>query len=211
MASPETPADARRWFLAQVQALWPVAGGSVSLRKSPCGRPRCAACAAGEQHASYVLYARRRARRVTHMSPDAIAAQLERAVENGRTLHDLIVEAGERYLRALKAQRRRGGVGRGGARRGPDGGGRGLVSGVTAQRAQHARARLYGPGHPAQERPQRSGPAVAGRLESGPAHARSGAFPGKSPTPVPRKSVAGGAHRPNADRRGRGPDRRRAL
>src|SRR5437660_3536835 len=62
MAAPETPADVRRWFLAQVQALWPVAGGSVSLRKSPCVRPRCAACAAGEQHASYVLYARHRGR-----------------------------------------------------------------------------------------------------------------------------------------------------
>jgi len=53
-----------------------------------------------------VLYARRRGRRVTRYVPDAIAAQLERAVQNGRTLHDLIVEAGERYLRALKAQRR---------------------------------------------------------------------------------------------------------
>ena len=53
-----------------------------------------------------MLYARHRGRRVTRYIPDAIAAPLERAVQNGRTLHDLIVEAGERYLRALKAQRR---------------------------------------------------------------------------------------------------------
>src|SRR3989441_7679724 len=116
MAATEVPADVRRWFLAQVQALWPVAGGSVSLRKSPCVRPRCAACAAGEQHASYVLYARRRGRRVTRYVPDAIAASLERAVQNGRTLHDLIVEAGGRYPRALKAPRP------GWAGRGPPGG-----------------------------------------------------------------------------------------
>jgi uncharacterized protein DUF6788 len=103
----ETPEDVRRWFLAQVQALWPVAGGSLSLRKSPCVRPRCAACASGEQHASYVLYARRRGRRVVRYVPDAVARELERAVRNGRTLHELIVEAGERYLRALKASRRR--------------------------------------------------------------------------------------------------------
>jgi hypothetical protein len=102
----ETPAEVRRWFLAQVAALWPVAGGSLSLRKSPCVRTRCAACASGEQHASYVLYARRRGRRVVRYVPDAVAASLERAVRNGRTLHALIVEAGERYLRALKAQRR---------------------------------------------------------------------------------------------------------
>lgn len=103
----ETPEDVRRWFLAQVQALWPIAGGSLSLRKSPCVRPRCAACAAGEQHASYVLYARRRGRRVVRYVPDAVAAELERAVRNGRTLRELSVEAGERYLRALKAPRRR--------------------------------------------------------------------------------------------------------
>jgi hypothetical protein len=103
----ETPEDVRRWFLAQVQALWPVAGGSLSLRKSRCVRPRCAACASGEQHASYVLYARRRGRRVVRYVPDAVARELERAVRNGRTLHELIVEAGERYLRALKGSRRR--------------------------------------------------------------------------------------------------------
>jgi hypothetical protein len=103
----ETPDDVRRWFLAQVQALWPVAGGSLSLRKSPCVRPRCAVCASGEKHASYVLYARRRGRRVVRYVPDAVATELERAVRNGRTLRELIVEAGERYLRALKAPRRR--------------------------------------------------------------------------------------------------------
>lgn len=103
----ETPEQVRRWFLGQVRALWPVAGGSLSLRKSPCIRPRCAACASGEQHASYVLYARRGGRRVVRYVPDAVAGPLQRAVRNGRTLHALIVEAGERYLRALKTPRRR--------------------------------------------------------------------------------------------------------
>lgn len=102
----ETPDDVRRWFLAQVRTLWPVAGGSLSLRKSPCVRPRCAACASGEQHPSYVLYARRRGRRVVRYVPDAVAQEIDRAVRNGRTLHELIVEVGERYLRALKAPRR---------------------------------------------------------------------------------------------------------
>jgi hypothetical protein len=106
MARRETPEEVRRWFVAQVQRLWPVAGGSVSLRKSPCVREHCAACDAGERHASYVLYARRRGRRVVRYVPDAIAESLQRAVGNGRTLHELIVEAGERYLHALKGQRR---------------------------------------------------------------------------------------------------------
>lgn len=103
----ETPEQVRRWFLQQVRALWPVAGGSLSLRKTACVRERCAACASGEQHPSYVLYARRRGRRVVRYVPDAVATELQRAVQNGRTLHERIVEAGERYLRAVKAQRRR--------------------------------------------------------------------------------------------------------
>src|SRR2546422_2425465 len=128
MAAPEPPADVRRWFLAQVQALGPVAGGSVSLRKSPCVRPRCAACAAGEQHASYVLYARRRGRRVTRYVPDAIAASLERAVQNGRTLHDLIVEAGGGGPRGPDAHRPGlDGGGRRGGPRGPCAEGAGLL------------------------------------------------------------------------------------
>lgn len=106
MAAPESPEAVRRWFLRQARALWPLAGGSVSLRKSPCVRPRCAACASGEQHPSYVLYARRRGRRIVRYVPDAVAEPMQRAVRNGRALHELIVEAGERYLRALKARRR---------------------------------------------------------------------------------------------------------
>lgn len=107
MARPESPAEVRRWFLAQVRDLWPVAAGSLSLRKSPCTRAGCPACASGEQHASYVLYGRRRDRRVARYVPDDIAAQLERAVANGRARRELVGEAGERYLRALKAQRPR--------------------------------------------------------------------------------------------------------
>ena len=79
----------------------------MSLRKSPCIRPRCAVCASGEQHPSYVLYARRRGRRIVRYVPDAIAEDLQRAIRHGRTLHELIVEAGERYLRARKARRQR--------------------------------------------------------------------------------------------------------
>jgi len=36
--------------------LWPVAGGSLSLRKSPCVREHCQACLKNEGHRSYVLY-----------------------------------------------------------------------------------------------------------------------------------------------------------
>lgn len=106
MERPESPEAVRRWFFRQLEALWPVAGGSLSLRKSPCIRARCAACETGEQHASYVLYGRQAGRRFALYVPDELADPLERAVANGRTVQALVTEAGQRYLRALKAQRR---------------------------------------------------------------------------------------------------------
>jgi len=106
MPRPETPEEVRRWFLAEAAKLWPVAGGSLSLRKSPCIRARCAACEAGEGHPSYVLYIRTGGRRGSLYVPDAFAPELETAVRHGRALHALIVEAGRRYLHARKATRR---------------------------------------------------------------------------------------------------------
>lgn len=100
MKRQESPEAVSRWCFRQLETLWPVAGGSLSLRKSPCIRTRCAACETGEQHASYVLYGRQAGRRVALYVPDELADPLERAVQA------LVTEAGQRYLRALKAQRR---------------------------------------------------------------------------------------------------------
>jgi hypothetical protein len=106
MAHPETPDDVRRWFLAEVAKLWPLAGGSLSLRKSPCIRDRCAACESGEGHVSYVLYTREAGQRHSRYVPDALARELEQAVGNGRRLQALVLEAGRRYLHARKPPRR---------------------------------------------------------------------------------------------------------
>jgi hypothetical protein len=106
MAPDETPDEVRRWFLAEVAKLWPVAGGSLSLRKSPCIRERCSACESGEGHASYVLYTRTAGARHSHYVPDALAGECAQAVANGRRLQALLGEAGRRYLRARKATRR---------------------------------------------------------------------------------------------------------
>lgn len=106
MAHPETPDDVRRCFLAEVAKLWPLAGGSLSLRKSPCIRERCGACESSEGDVSYALYTREAGARHSHYAPDALACDLEQAVANGRRLQALLVEAGRRYLHARKAARR---------------------------------------------------------------------------------------------------------
>jgi len=102
MAEHETPDDVRRWFLNSIEKLWPVALGSISLRKSPCIRQNCSACASGGGHSSYALSGYRGSRRFSVYVPDALAPEIQRAVEKGRRLQDLIKEAGVRYLRARK-------------------------------------------------------------------------------------------------------------
>src|SRR5262245_47894219 len=72
---PSKPADVSRWFYDAVQRLWPVADGSLSLRKSSCIRTNCPACAAGEGHRSYVLYGRRDKKRFSIYVPDDLVPE----------------------------------------------------------------------------------------------------------------------------------------
>jgi len=104
----ESPTDVERWFRGQAAGLWPAALGSLSLRKSPCMRDHCAACARGEQHASYVLYGRIKGRRTALYVPDELEPEIRRALENGRALQRLLHEAGRRYTNAVKHQRAHG-------------------------------------------------------------------------------------------------------
>jgi len=101
----ESPTDVERWFRAQAADLWPAALGSLSLRRSPCVRDHCAACARGDQHTSYVLYGRIKGRRVAIYIPDELEPAIRRALENGRAWQDLLFEAGQRYTTAVKHQR----------------------------------------------------------------------------------------------------------
>src|SRR5229473_2315628 len=106
MPTNETPEQVRRWFLRAIQGLWPIAGGSISLRKSPCIRKNCSACASGVGHSSYALSGYRGSRRFSVYVPDELTPEIQRAVENGRALQNLMKEAGLRYVRARKGERR---------------------------------------------------------------------------------------------------------
>jgi hypothetical protein len=107
MAKQETPEEVRQWFVTQLARLWPVAAGSVSLRKNGCIRSHCPSCQSGEGHPSYALYGRHGSRRSVLYIPDELSARMRQAVANGRATQALLHEAGRRYLQALKAQRRK--------------------------------------------------------------------------------------------------------
>jgi hypothetical protein len=106
MLRSESPEQVRLWFQAAIRDLWPVAMGSISLRKSPCIRKHCQLCESGQGHSSYALYGRSGKGRFSIYVPDELAEGVEKAIQNGRDLQKLMTEAGRRYTLALKSERR---------------------------------------------------------------------------------------------------------
>jgi len=100
-----SPADLISWMQSEAASLWPALLGSLSYRRTRCGQPNCAACLSGEQHRSYVLYGRHRGRRFAVYVPEDLVEEVRRAADNGRALQDLLVQAGPRYVKALKRAR----------------------------------------------------------------------------------------------------------
>jgi len=103
----ESPSDVMRWLESEAAVLWPAFLGSLSLRRSRCVRASCAACLSGEQHQSYVLYDRAEGRRIAVYVPEELAPQVQRSLDNGRALQNLLHQAAPRYIKALKRERAR--------------------------------------------------------------------------------------------------------
>src|ERR1700678_3504690 len=104
-ANTETSADFVRWMESSSAALWPARLGSLTFRRSRCMQASCSACLSGEQHQRHLLYGRHNGRRFVVYVPEDLAGEVRRAVENGRALQDLLVQAGPRYVKALKRAR----------------------------------------------------------------------------------------------------------
>jgi len=100
----ETSEEVRAWFFEQAKKLWPFADGSISYRKSPCIREHCSICDSGG-HGSHLLQGRLKGERFTVYVPRELAGDVEKAVERGRAMQELIMEAGQRYTQALKQER----------------------------------------------------------------------------------------------------------
>jgi hypothetical protein len=103
----QTAEDVRKWFLKEVEKLWPLAGGSLSLRKNRCIRPNCLMCRSGEGHPAYALHTRLGGKQTSLYVPDELVEKVAGAVQNRKKLQELLVEAGRRYVNALKAQRKK--------------------------------------------------------------------------------------------------------
>src|SRR5713101_3152662 len=101
----ESPSDVAHWLRSESADLWPAVLGSLSLRRSRCIRENCPACLSGEQHQSYVLYGRTNGRRVAVYVPEELVPEVQRSLDKGRALQDLLHQAAPRYIKALKRER----------------------------------------------------------------------------------------------------------
>src|ERR1700732_3013345 len=101
----ESASEVMRWLQSEAAVLWPAFLGSLSLRRSPCGSADCGASLSGEQHQSYVLYDRAEGRRIAVYVPEELVPQVQRGLDNGRALQDLLHQAAPRYIKALKRER----------------------------------------------------------------------------------------------------------
>lgn len=101
----ESAREVASWLRSEAADLWPAMLGSLSLRRSRCIRENCPACLSGEQHQSYVLYGRANGRRVSVYVPEELVPEVQRTLNNGRALQDLLHEVAPRYIKALKRAR----------------------------------------------------------------------------------------------------------
>jgi hypothetical protein len=101
----ESSTDVQQWFQGHAANLWPVALGSLSLRRSPCIRENCEACLKGEKHPSYFLYVRMKGKRLSIYIPEELVPHVQRSLDNGRELQELLCQTTVRYAKALKHER----------------------------------------------------------------------------------------------------------
>jgi len=101
----ESAAEVKQWFRDQAASLWPAALGSLGFRRSPCIREHCQICLSGDKHPSHVLYLRVKGRRFTVHIPEELVPEVQRSLDNGRELQELLHLAAMRYVNALKHER----------------------------------------------------------------------------------------------------------
>lgn len=90
--------------MAKAAGLWPVAKGSLTLTRSPCIRRNCKACASGRKHPKWLFTFREKGRlRGLYVRPSH-AAEVRRAVENGRELERLTAAAGRELVLRLRRE-----------------------------------------------------------------------------------------------------------
>lgn len=90
-------------FLKKLLPLWPALKGSLAQVRKPCIRRNCPACARGDKHANYLLAFTDKGKRRCLYVPLAMVPLIQRALDNGRKLEQLLYQTGPALLRDYRA------------------------------------------------------------------------------------------------------------
>ena len=96
--------DVQQDFLNKLLPLWPALKGSLAQVRKPCIRPNCPACACGDKHPNYLLAFSDKGKRRCLYVPLAMVQVIQRALDNGRRIEQLLYKTGPALLREYRAQ-----------------------------------------------------------------------------------------------------------
>jgi len=94
-------------YLDEVKSLWPAVKGSLVEVKKPCIRPNCKACASGKKHRAYLFSFMKNGRQRCRYVAKEFFHELQKAVENGRRIEELMSRLGEELIGDYRSHRDR--------------------------------------------------------------------------------------------------------
>ena len=87
---------------AAINSIGPLAKGALSLVRKTCGKPTCKACQSGEGHPAWIFTFRRDGKLACMHVRLRDVETVRRAIENGRLVERLVLEAGEKLIERLR-------------------------------------------------------------------------------------------------------------
>jgi hypothetical protein len=94
-----------RAYLEEVKSLWPAVKGSLAEVRKPCIRPNCKACASGKKHRAHLFSFMKDGRQRCRYVAREFVPQLQKAVQNGRQIEELMSRLGEELIEDYRANR----------------------------------------------------------------------------------------------------------
>ena len=85
-------------YLKEVNSLWPAVKGSLAQVQKPCIRPNCKACASGKKHRAHLFSFMKNGRQRCRYVAREFVPELQKAVENGRRIEELMSRLGEELI-----------------------------------------------------------------------------------------------------------------
>ena len=86
-----------------LEAIGPVAKGSLVEVRKPCVRPQCQACKAGRKHRAFMFHYAEGGKRRCMYVPLALVGTVREALRNGRLVEQCLHEGGPALITARRA------------------------------------------------------------------------------------------------------------